>query len=46
LKRLEQWRVGASLPAIARRADYIGFASALGLGNAAANRIEIKNIGR
>ena len=46
LKRLEQWRVRASLPAIARMANYIGFASALGLGNAAANRIEIKNIGR
>src|SRR5947208_8466555 len=46
LRRLEQWRVRASLPAIARMANYIGFASALGLGNAAANRIEIKNIGR
>ena len=46
LKRLEQWRVRASLPAIGHTADYVGFASALGLGNAAANRIEIKNIGR
>ena len=46
LKRLEQWRVRASLPAIGHTADYVGFASALGLGNAAPNRIEIKNIGR
>jgi Domain of unknown function (DUF362) len=46
LKRLEQWRLHASLPAIGHTADYVGFASALGLGNAAANRIEIKNIGR
>ncbi len=46
LKRLEQWRVRASLPVIGHTADYVGFASALGLGNAAANRIEIKNIGR
>jgi hypothetical protein len=46
LKRLEQWRVRASLPAIGHRADYVGFASALSLGNAATNRIEIKNIGR
>src|SRR5881398_2153012 len=46
LKRLEQWRARSNLPAIARMANYIGFASALGLGNAAANRIEIKNIGR
>jgi Domain of unknown function (DUF362) len=46
LKHLEQWRVRASLPAIGHTADYVGFAAALGLGNAAANRIEIKNIGR
>src|SRR5437660_2359984 len=46
LKRLEQWRVRASLPVIGHMADYVGFASALGLGNAAASRIEIKNIGR
>src|SRR5438034_5136055 len=46
LKRLEQWRVRASLPAIGHTADYVGFVSALGLGNAATNRIEIKNIGR
>jgi uncharacterized protein (DUF362 family) len=46
LRRLEQWRVPASLPAIGHTADYIDFASALGLGNAASNRIEIRNIGR
>jgi uncharacterized protein (DUF362 family) len=46
LKRLEQWRVRASLPGIGHTADYVGFASALGLGNSAANRIEIKKIGR
>src|SRR5437660_2497493 len=46
LKRLEQWRVRASLPVIGHTADYVGFASALGLGNAAANQVEIKNIGR
>jgi len=46
LKHLEQWRVRASLPAIGHTADYVGFAAALGLGNAAPNRIEIKSIGR
>ena len=46
LRRLEQWRMRASLPAIGHTADYIDFASALGLGNAASNRIEIRNIGR
>ena len=46
LKHLEQWRVRASLPVIGHTADYVGFAGALGLGNAAANRIEIRNIGR
>jgi uncharacterized protein (DUF362 family) len=46
LRRLEQWRAGASLPAIGRLAAYINFASQLGLGNSAPNRIEIRNIGR
>ena len=46
LKRLEEWRVRASLPAIGRLAAYVGFASQLGLGNAAPNRIEVRNIGR
>src|SRR5438132_4604514 len=46
LRRLEQWRVRASLPAIGHTADYIDFATALGLGSSAPNRIEIRNIGR
>src|SRR6266567_581154 len=46
LRNLEQWRARASLPPIGSTAAYVGFASALGLGNAAANRIEIKNLGR
>ena len=46
LRSLEQWRARASLPAIGHVADYIGFASQLGLGNSAPNRIEIRNIGR
>ena len=44
LKRLEEWRARASLPAIGRLAAYVGFASQLGLGNSAPNRIELKNI--
>src|SRR5216110_394475 len=46
LKRLEEWRTRASLPAIGQQAAYVGFASQLGLGNSAPNRIELKNIGR
>jgi len=46
LKRLEEWRVRASLRAIGPIAAYIGFASQLGLGNSAPNRIEVRNIGR
>src|SRR5438094_6992746 len=46
LKRLEQWRRHASLPAISPMAAYVGLASQLGLGNSASNRIEIRNIGR
>jgi len=46
LRRLEQWRARANLPAISRLAAYIDFASQLGLGNSAPNRIEIRNIGR
>jgi uncharacterized protein (DUF362 family) len=46
LRSLEQWRARASLPAIGHVAAYIGFASQLGLGNSAPNRIEIRNIGR
>jgi uncharacterized protein (DUF362 family) len=46
LKRLEEWRAHASLPAIGPVASYVGFASQLGLGNSAPNRIELRNIGR
>jgi len=46
LRRLEQWRARASLPPIGSAADYVGFASQLGLGNSAPNRIEVRNIGR
>jgi len=46
LRRLEQWRTGASLPPIGPAAAYVGFASQLGLGNSAPNRIEVRNIGR
>ena len=46
LKRLEEWRTRASLPKVAPQAAYIGFASQLGLGNSASERIELRNIGR
>jgi uncharacterized protein (DUF362 family) len=46
LKQLEQWRARSSLPAIGRMASYVQMASQMGLGNAAPERIEIKNVGR
>src|SRR6266699_1029585 len=46
LKRLEEWRTRASLPKVAPQAAYIGFASQLGLGNSASDRLELRNIGR
>jgi uncharacterized protein (DUF362 family) len=46
LRRLEEWRARASLPPIGRAAAYVGFASQLGLGNSAPNRIEVRNLGR
>jgi uncharacterized protein (DUF362 family) len=46
LRRLEQWRARASLPPIGPAAAYVSFASQLGLGNSAPNRIEVRNIGR
>jgi len=46
LRRLEQWRARANLPAIGRLAAYIDLASQLGLGNSAPNRIELRNLGR
>ena len=46
LKRLEEWRKRGSLRPVASVAAYIDFASQLGLGNSAVNRIEVRNIGR
>src|SRR5213082_3371132 len=46
LKRLEEWRVRASLPAISPMAAYVEYAGQIGLGNATPSRIEVKNIGR
>jgi uncharacterized protein (DUF362 family) len=46
LRRLEQWRARASLPPIGKAAAYVDFASQLGLGNSASNRIELRNLGR
>jgi len=46
LKRLEEWRKRGSLRPVGSVAAYIDFASQLGLGNSAANRIEVRNIGR
>src|SRR5512133_2072186 len=46
LKRLEKWRKPGSLRPVGSVAAYIDFASQLGLGNSATNRIEVRNIGR
>jgi len=46
LKRLEEWRKRGNLRPVGSVAAYIDVASQLGLGNSAANRIEVKNIGR
>src|SRR5207302_4160020 len=46
LKRLEEWRKRGSLRPVGSVAAYIDFASQLGLGNSASDRIEVRNIGR
>ena len=46
LKRLEEWRKHGSLRSVGPVATYIDFASQLGLGSSATNRIEVRNIGR
>jgi Domain of unknown function (DUF362) len=46
LKRIEQWRAQSSLPPIGDTAFYVQLASQMGLGNAAPDRIEIRNVGR
>ena len=46
LKRLEQWRAKASLPAIGRLGIYLEAAGQMGLGNPWPGKIEIRNVGR
>jgi uncharacterized protein (DUF362 family) len=46
LKKLEAWRAHSSLPPIGPLAGYVQMASEMGMGNAAPDRIQIKNIGR
>jgi len=46
LKRLEEWRKRVNLRPVGPVAAYIDLASQLGLGNSAANQIEVRNIGR
>ena len=46
LKKLQEWRKPESLRPVGRVAAYIDFATQLGLGNSATNRIEVRNIGR
>ena len=45
LKRLEEWRKRGSLRPVGPVAAYIDFASQLGLGNSAPNRIEVRKLG-
>ncbi len=46
LQKLEEWRTRGSLPAIGQMAAYVEAASYGGLGNAARDRIEIRNATR
>lgn len=46
LKQLEEGRRRANLPSVGRAAAYLQIAAEIGLGNAAPDRIEIKNVGR
>ena len=46
LKKLEEWRAGSSLPALGQMGAYVKAASQIGLGNAAPDRIQIRNVGR
>lgn len=46
LKKLQEWRKPESLRPVGPVAAYIDFASQIGLGNSATNRIEVRNIGR
>ena len=44
LRQLQEWRKRTDLPPIGHTADYIQLAAQLGLGNAAPNRIEVRNV--
>ena len=46
LKKLEQWRAHANFPSTTRLAQYVKYASDIGLGNSQTDRIQIKNIGK
>jgi uncharacterized protein (DUF362 family) len=46
LKKMGEWRKSGSLPAIGRMAFYVEAAGQMGLGNAALERIVIKNVGK
>ena len=46
LKQLDAWRAKESFPPIGRLASYVQTATAVGLGNSDASRIEVKNVGR
>jgi hypothetical protein len=46
LRRITKWRAKASLPPIGPQAAYIDMAAQMGLGNADARKIDIRNIGR
>ena len=46
LKKLEEWRKRSKLPAIGEMADYVKAAAFGGLGNADANKIDIRSVGR
>lgn len=46
LKHLDQWRAEAKFPPIGRLADYLEYASQIGLGNSQNNRIQVRNVER
>jgi uncharacterized protein (DUF362 family) len=46
LKKLEEWRKRGSLPSTSRMASYVEAAAMIGLGNAAPERIVVKNVGK
>jgi uncharacterized protein (DUF362 family) len=46
IRKLEEWRARASVPAMGQMAAYVRAASQIGLGNAAPERIQMRNVGR